>query len=167
MLLVMVFAAVGGAGGDLPALIELYETAKCYQLRSHEKGEWIGVEEPKAADLASQLLSRFAKYVPDHLSSQDAARFGRLLYRLLSGAVHTNVAHVLSSLVPTGGLDDNGAAIHSYALTKGTLWRCVTAALLAKFTAGCEYGAWLGRPVPIEARRLMLSHFDTATARLR
>jgi hypothetical protein len=148
-----------------PALIELYEEADRNQLRRHPKGEWIGAEEPKAADLASQLLSRFAKYVPNHLSSEDAAKFGRLMYRMMSGAVHTNAGHVLSSLVPTGDLDD-GVAIRSYALTKGTLWRCVTAALLAKFTAGCEYGAWIGRPVPAEARRLMLSHFDTATARL-
>ena len=149
-----------------PELKALYEDADANQLRRHPRGEWIGVEEPKATDQASLLLSRFDTYAPHLLAADDAASLGTLLYRLLSGAVHGSTGHVLSSLVGIGETTEDGLPVVSYRLTTGILWQCVIAALIAKFTAGCEYAAWVGKPVPAEAVRLMRAHYGSLTDRM-
>ena len=132
----------------------------------HEKGEWIGCPEPKDTELASQLLSRFSVHVPNHLSSDDAAEWAMLMYRQLSGGVHATAGHVLSTLIPTGEVTDDGVSVNSYALTTMTLWRCIATLLLAKLTSGYEYAAWVGRPVPEVARKLTLLRLDEATRRM-
>lgn len=150
-----------------PALKALYEDADHNQLQRHPKGEWIGREEPKDVELVDQLLRRFAEYVPNHLSSDDAAKFGRLMYRMASGGVHSGASHVLSSLLPTGQVTDDLVSVTSYALGKTKLWQCVVLLLMAKLTGGYEYAAWIGRDVPADARKLTLFHIDAAIRRLR
>jgi len=148
-----------------PALVALAEDADRHGVERDPKMTWIGVHPPKALDLTGELISRFSAYEPGRLSTEDGERYGRLMYRLMSGGVHANVGHVLLSLGPAGP-DEDGIPSYTYSLSTGRLWRSLATTILASFAAGCEYAAWVGRPVPDEARRLTVHHFDLAAARV-
>lgn len=148
-----------------PALLAIAADADQHGVRRDSKMEWIGVHPPKALDLTGELISRFAAYEPGRLSEKDGEKYGKLMYRIASGGVHANVGHVLLSLLPAGWDEDDGEPYYTYSLASGRLWRAVATVTLASYAANCEFAAWIGLPVPAEARRLTLHHFDLAAAR--
>ena len=88
-----------------------------------------------------------------------------MMYRLLSGAIHGDVAHLLGVLLPTG--EFNGEkAVCTYSLSASMLWRAAACFFLATFAARSTYADWLGIDVPDETKRLSLHHIRLSTRRL-
>lgn len=141
-----------------PELIAICADAEAHQIPSDIKGLWVGVEEPKDVELVELLLSRLCRYVENDLTSEDGARFGKLMYRQLSGGVHSNVNHVLGAMVHSGEVTQDGATISTYGLTGALLWQCIATLMMATFTARYEYATWGGFAVPDETRRVHLHH---------
>jgi hypothetical protein len=84
------------------------------------------------------------------------------MHHLLSGGVHADVANIMGSLLPIEAPISTSGPVVSYGLGRTTLWRTMAVILMSTFTARCSYAAWLGRPVPAEARRLHLHHIELA-----
>jgi hypothetical protein len=147
-----------------PDLRAVCSDADFHQIPQDPKGEWVGVrpDESKEVELVGQLLSRFSEHVTGDLSHEDGYRFGRLMYRQLSGGVHSNVNHVMGSLVDSGEMTKDGQPIATYGLTRPLLWQCIVALMLATFTAQYDYAAFRGLSVPEETRRLHLHHISLA-----
>jgi hypothetical protein len=141
-----------------PDLIAICADADAKQIPSDVKGLWVGVEEPKDIELVELLLSRLCRHVENDLTSEAGAQFGRLMYRQLSGGVHSNVNHILGAMVHSGEVTEDGAPISTYGLTTALLWQCIATLMMATFTARCEYASWGGFAVPEETRRVHLRH---------
>ena len=117
---------------------------------------------PEKTQLAGALFERAPLYVPE---ATITSRIGEMMYRLLSGAIHGDVAHLLGVLLPTG--EFNGEkAVCTYSLSASMLWRAAACFFLSTFAARSTYADWLGIDVPDETKRLSLHHIRLSTRRL-
>ena len=130
-----------------------------------EDAEVLGVEVakvPAATELVGQLFQKAVLYVPFAATTPTV---GSLIYRLLSGAVHGDVAQVLATLLPRGK-SHGELPIMTYSLSASSLWRAATVYFLTSYVARSSYAEWLGIKVPDETRRLSLHHIKHSVDRL-
>jgi hypothetical protein len=150
---------------DNPALRELLADAETLGLAKEQSpgSEWIA-KVPVATVRAGELFEKYSRYRGPGAPAIPA-QVGQLMYRLLSGGVHGNAGHVLSTLLPTDEVSGQ-QPIYTYALSSGTLWRAATVFFLTTFVARSNYAAWLAIDVPAETRRLSLHHLELSVGRL-
>jgi hypothetical protein len=117
---------------------------------------------PSSTDLAGRLFERVTRYVP---TATTTTAVGELMYRLSSGSVHGDVAHLIGALLPTGEMHEERPVV-TYSLSAGSLWRATTVNFLALLVARCNYADWLGLEVPADMRALSLHHIQFAADRL-